>query len=106
MYLLARLAHPVKNKIQTIPQEIIAWKRDASTFNQRALSDQMRSIVMRLGLAQTAKNLPTMQETQVRYPGEGNGNPLQYSCLENSVKRETWQDTVHGVAKSWTWLSY
>ena len=32
MYLLARLAHPVKNKIQTVPQEFIAWKRDASTF--------------------------------------------------------------------------
>ena len=55
---------------------------------------------MRLGLAQTAKNLPAMQETQVRYPGEGNGNPPQYSCLENSVNRETWQDTVQGVAKS------
>ena len=31
-----------------------------------------------------------------------NGNPLQYSCLENSVDREAWQATVHGEAKSWT----
>ena len=37
--------------------------------------------------------------------GEGNGNPLQYSCLENSMDRGAWQATVHGVAKSWTWLS-
>ena len=37
--------------------------------------------------------------------GEGNGNPLQYSCLENPIDRETWQATVHGVAKSWTRLS-
>ena len=37
-----------------------------------------------------------------RPPGEGNGNPLQYSCLENSIDREAWQATVHGVAKSWT----
>ena len=37
-------------------------------------------------------------------PGEGHGNPPQYSCLENSVDREAWQATVHGVAKSWTWL--
>ena len=37
--------------------------------------------------------------------GEGNGNPLQYSCLENSMDRETWWTTVCGVAKSWTWLS-
>ena len=34
-----------------------------------------------------------------RYPGEGNGNPLQYSCLENSMERGAWQATVHGVAK-------
>ena len=40
-----------------------------------------------------------------RSPGEGNGNPLQYSCLENSVDRGAWQATVHGVAKSWTQLS-
>ena len=38
-------------------------------------------------------------------PGEGNGNPLQYSCLENPMDREAWQATVHGVAKSWTRLS-
>ena len=40
-----------------------------------------------------------------RYPGEGNGNPLQYSCLENSMDRGAWQATVHGVAKSQTRLS-
>ena len=31
--------------------------------------------------------------------GEGNGNPLQYSCLENPMDREAWQATVHGVAR-------
>ena len=36
-----------------------------------------------------------------RSPGEGNGNPLQYSCLENAMDRGAWQDTVHGVSKSW-----
>ena len=34
-----------------------------------------------------------------RSPGEGNGCPLQYSCLENSMDRGAWQTTVHGVAK-------
>ena len=38
-------------------------------------------------------------------PGIGNGNPLQYSCLENSKDRETRQATGHGAAKSWTQLS-
>ena len=37
--------------------------------------------------------------------GEGNGNPLQYSCLENPMDREAWQATGHGVSKSWTGLS-
>ena len=40
-----------------------------------------------------------------RFPGEGNGYPLQYSCLENSMDRGTWQASVHGVAKCLTWLS-
>ena len=40
-----------------------------------------------------------------RSPGEGNGYPLQYSCLENSMERGAWQATVCGVAKSWTLLS-
>ena len=35
-----------------------------------------------------------------RSPGEGNGTPLQYSCLENSVGRGAWWATVHGVTKS------
>ena len=34
-----------------------------------------------------------------RFPGEGNGNPLQYSCLENPMDRGAWQATVHGVTK-------
>ena len=40
-----------------------------------------------------------------RSPGEGNGNPLQYSCPENPMDRGAWQSTGHGVAKSWTRLS-
>ena len=34
-----------------------------------------------------------------RYPGEGNGNPLQYSCLENLMDRGAWQTTVHRIAR-------
>ena len=40
-----------------------------------------------------------------RSPGKGNGNPLQYSCLENSMDRGVWWATVHRVAKSQTPLS-
>ena len=38
-------------------------------------------------------------------PGEGNGNSLQYSCLENPMDRGSWQAPVRGVVKSWTRLS-
>ena len=40
-----------------------------------------------------------------RFPGEGDGNPLWYSCLENSMDRGDWRATVRGVPKSWTQLS-
>ena len=40
-----------------------------------------------------------------RSPGEGSGNPLQYSCLENPIDGGAWEAAVHGVAKSWTRLS-
>jgi len=40
-----------------------------------------------------------------RCPRAGNGNPLQYSSLENPMKREAWLAAVHGVTKSWTRLS-
>ena len=60
--------------------------------------------------AQMLKNLPAMQETALtaktgRSPGERNGYPLQYSCLENSTDRGAWLVTVHGVTKSRTRLS-
>ena len=57
------------------------------------------------------KNLPARQETTCnlgdvgsipgsgRFPGEGNGYSLQYSCLENSMDRGPWRATVHGVAR-------
>ena len=40
-----------------------------------------------------------------RSPGEGNGNLVQYSCLENPMDRGTWWATIHEVVKSWTRLS-
>ena len=40
----------------------------------------------------------------MKTPGEGNGNPLQSSCLENPKDQGTWRVTVYGVTKSWTWL--
>ena len=56
------------------------------------------------------KNLLAMREIRVQSLGwedpleEGKGNPLQYSCLDNSVDRGAWQAIVHGVSKSQTGL--
>ena len=57
------------------------------------------------------KNLPAMQEKWVQSMGredpleKGNGNPLQNSCLENSMDRRAWEVIVHGVARSQTRLN-
>ena len=48
---------------------------------------------------------PSLTPGSGRSPGEGNGNPFQYSCLENPMTGGAWQATVHWVAKSWTRLS-
>ena len=53
------------------------------------------------------KNLPANADVGLisglgRSPGEGNGNPLQYYCLENPMDREAWRATVHGFTKSQT----
>ena len=45
------------------------------------------------------------KEAAKRAPGGGNGNPLQYSCLENPTERGAWWATVRGAANSWTRLS-
>ena len=56
-------------------------------------------------IAQSLKNLPVMQETpgwipgSERSPGEGNGHPLQYSCLGDPMDRGAWRAIVHGVAR-------
>ena len=62
-------------------------------------------------VAQRVKHLPAMWESWVQSldgedsPGEGNGNPLQWSCLKKPMDGEAWWATVHGVTKSQTWLS-
>ena len=62
-------------------------------------------------VAQSVKHLPAMWETWVRSlgrkdtPGEGNGNPLQHSCLENLMGRGAWWATVYRITKSRTRLS-
>ena len=50
--------------------------------------------------AENASSIPGLG----RYPGEGNDDLFQYSCLENAMDRGAWQITAHGVSRSWTQL--
>ena len=62
-------------------------------------------------MAQKVKNLLKLQETWAssldweESPGEGNDNPLQFSCLENSMYKGAWRAIVYGVTKSQTQLN-
>ena len=72
---------------------------------RHCVSERLITLNLSFLVAQLVKNLPAMQETWIQYlgmgrsPGEGNGSPLQYSCLENSMNRGAWQATVQGVAR-------
>ena len=80
---------------------------------RRAVQESYWSVLRFTGtslVAQAVKNLPAVQETWIGSLGQedteiGNGCPRQYFCLENSMDRGAWWDTVHGVAKSRTQLS-
>ena len=50
-------------------------------------------------VTQTVKNRPVMQETRVQSPRDGNGYPIQYSCLKNSMDGGAWWATVQGDCK-------
>ena len=60
----------------------------------RKLESRAKRQSLKLNERKKDHNLPE------RSPGEGNGNPLQYSCLENPMDRGAWQAAVHGVAES------
>ena len=77
-----------------------------SLLERVVLADNDRSLVNKgFPGGSAVKNLPANVGDMVsipgsgRSPGEGNGNPLQYSCLENPMGRGAWWATVHGVAK-------
>ena len=82
----------------------------ALQYLRRAVTPHPATYTRASLVVQMVKNLPTVWETWVwsrsgRLPGEGNGNPLQYSCLENPMDGGAWWATVQGVAKSETWLT-
>ena len=63
--------------------------------------------VLKKNLLACARDIGVMGSlpSWARSPGEGNGNPLQYSCLENPMDGGAWQATVHGVSKRHDWVT-
>ena len=86
------------------------WGRTESDTTE-AMQQQQQTNRYASQMAEMVKNLPANMGDLGSIPGsgrsaeEGNGNPLQYSCLENSMDRETLRATVHGIAKRQTQLS-
>ena len=84
---------------------MLAKHRLKITFNEKYhWASQVAVVVKNLPVnARDVRDAGLIPESG-RSPGIGNDNPFQY-CLENSMDRGAWWDTVHGAAKSWTQLS-
>ena len=79
------------------------WENQCSLYLINTINLGKILIVFLFGFASIAGDLDSIPGSG-RSPAEGNGNPLQYSCLENPMDRGTWQAIVHGVAKNQTRL--
>ena len=87
----------VTEKAMATHSSTLAWKMPWTEEPGRLQS---------MGLLRVGHNWATSLLFSLSCIGEGNGNPLQYSCLENSVDRGAWWVAVHGVEQSQTWLKW
>ena len=84
----------------------LRWDNSLSCqFSSSVVSDFLRPHGLHHARPPCPSPIPGVYSDPCPLSGEGNSTPLQYSCLENPVDGGAWWDTVHGVAKSWIWLS-
>ena len=93
--------------LQTAPSPLLLWEADPDCSH---ITHDLPASSLITKLLLPFPTLPFVySETFIivkpNLPGERNGNPLQYSCLENPMDRGAWWATVHGVAEGQTWLS-
>ena len=89
-------------------QQILGWPKSSFGFFHYILWKNLNRCFAQPKMMYWAVRFPPpycLLPVSGRSPRKGNGNPLQYSCLESSMNRGAWWATVHGVAKSWTRLS-
>ena len=92
--------------------KIVFMRTWPNSFTKMTVETDLSGPPWKAGLpgGSVTKNLPASARDPLRSldqedpPGEGNGNPLQYSWLRNPTDRGCWWAMVHGFAKSWTWL--
>ena len=82
-----------------------AWARRTTRLGLSYLTCEMGILFTLWMCYSQPKPIKHFDPWVVEIPGGGYGDSLQYSCLENSMDRGVWRATVHGVAKSQTWLS-
>ena len=85
--------------------ELLNWTENLVKHNEEWGTSQVALVVKNLPASAGNAGDRGLIPGSGRSPGVGNGNRLQYSCLENSMDRGAWWATVHGAANSWTWLS-
>ena len=102
---LVRSLYP-RNRTCYLTRRASRWLSGKEFYQYRSyrFSSRVGKILWRRAWQPTPVFLPG--ESHGQRSLEGNGNPPQYSCLENPMDRKAWQATVHGVAKGWTQLSY
>ena len=116
LLLISLNSSPVHFGFCLLPLKIssnVLWSLITSSFFK---SEELKSLLLFCvhNVEQVVKNLPANAQNERdeglipgsgRSPAVGNGNPLQYSCLGNSMEKGNWRAIIHGVTKSWTQLS-
>ena len=94
--------------IHSTISRLLIWRRHSSTLSWKILWTEEPSRLQSMGSIRVGHDWATSLSLSLSCIGEGNGNPLQCSCLENPRVRGAWQAAVYGVAQNRTplkWLS-
>jgi len=101
---LGSLGNTKQDKCPKVTTRHIIFKLQKIKYKKIWKKQEEKTILLTEG-QRLESYLSSPHKQKVDTSGEGNGNPLQYSCLENPMDRGAWYLTVHGVPKSWTWLN-
>ena len=101
---IQKFSHGLQEPMWNGLSPTFSFLKNGSTVNVQAsqVALVVKNLPVNAGDVRDAGSIPGSG----RSPRGGHSNPLQYSCLENPTYRGAWWATLHGVAKSWTWLKW